>query len=243
MNRKIKTLSAVVGCWLLLWAVVFHDALLSAVDVWLANDTFNHCFLVVPGVLYAVWQQRGAVLARAPGYSWLGALGVAAVIFVYALGQAAYVELLQHLAIFGMLPAMALFLFGGEVLEGFAFTMIVGVISGTYSTIFIAAAAAIVISVPTPILPFASRFKVLGTNVQAPSANAMAYRPVTTDPEASLRSAVKPAIRKRPARAANRSSVTSHNRSGSCSSSSPSSSRGSSCAQQASVTVLLPQSS
>ena len=40
----------------------------------------------------------------------------------------------------------ALFLFGGEVLEGFAFTMIVGVISGTYSTIFIAAAAAIVIS-------------------------------------------------------------------------------------------------
>ena len=41
---------------------------------------------------------------------------------------------------------LALFVFGGEVLRGFAFTMIVGVISGTYSTIFIAAAAAIVIS-------------------------------------------------------------------------------------------------
>ena len=40
---------------------------------------------------------------------------MAAVIFVYALGQAAYVELLQHLAIFGMLPAMALFLFGWRV--------------------------------------------------------------------------------------------------------------------------------
>jgi preprotein translocase subunit SecF len=37
----------------------------------------------------------------------------------------------------------ALFLFGGEVLEGFAFTMMVGIISGTYSTIFIAAAIAI----------------------------------------------------------------------------------------------------
>ena len=45
-----------------------------------------------------------------------------------------------------LFTVMALFLFGGEVLEGFAFTMIVGVISGTYSTIFIAAAAAIVIS-------------------------------------------------------------------------------------------------
>ena len=45
-----------------------------------------------------------------------------------------------------LFAVLALYLFGGEVLKGFAFTMIIGVISGTYSTIFIAAAAAIVIS-------------------------------------------------------------------------------------------------
>ena len=39
-----------------------------------------------------------------------------------------------------LLSVIALFLFGGEVLEGFAFTMMVGIISGTYSTVFIAAA-------------------------------------------------------------------------------------------------------
>ena len=39
-----------------------------------------------------------------------------------------------------LLTALALFLFGGEVLEGFAFTMIVGIITGTYSSVFIAAA-------------------------------------------------------------------------------------------------------
>lgn len=42
-----------------------------------------------------------------------------------------------------LLSVVALFLFGGEVLKGFAFTMIVGIISGTYSTVFIAAAIAI----------------------------------------------------------------------------------------------------
>jgi preprotein translocase subunit SecF len=42
-----------------------------------------------------------------------------------------------------LLSVLALYLFGGAVLEGFAFTMIVGIISGTYSTIFIAAAIAI----------------------------------------------------------------------------------------------------
>jgi preprotein translocase subunit SecF len=41
---------------------------------------------------------------------------------------------------------LALFLFGGEVLEGFAFTMLVGIVSGTYSTVFIAAAIAIILS-------------------------------------------------------------------------------------------------
>jgi len=43
------------------------------------------------------------------------------------------------------LAVMALYLFGGEVLRGFAFTMLVGIISGTYSTIFIAAAIAIIL--------------------------------------------------------------------------------------------------
>lgn len=41
---------------------------------------------------------------------------------------------------------LALYVFGGEVLRGFAFTMLVGVLSGTYSTIFIAASIAILIT-------------------------------------------------------------------------------------------------
>jgi preprotein translocase subunit SecF len=44
------------------------------------------------------------------------------------------------------LAVLALYLFGGEVLKGFAFAMLVGVITGTYSTIFIAAAVAIILS-------------------------------------------------------------------------------------------------
>jgi preprotein translocase subunit SecF len=44
------------------------------------------------------------------------------------------------------LAVLSLFIFGGEVLEGFAFTMIVGIITGTYSTVFIASAVAILLS-------------------------------------------------------------------------------------------------
>jgi len=43
-----------------------------------------------------------------------------------------------------LLSVLALFFFGGEVLHGFAFTMLVGVIVGTYSSVFIAAAIVII---------------------------------------------------------------------------------------------------
>jgi len=45
-----------------------------------------------------------------------------------------------------LLAVLSLYLFGGEVLKGFAFAMIVGVIAGTYSTMYVASAIAIVLS-------------------------------------------------------------------------------------------------
>jgi len=44
------------------------------------------------------------------------------------------------------LSVLALYLFGGEALSGFSFTMLVGIVSGTYSTVFIASAIAIILS-------------------------------------------------------------------------------------------------
>ncbi len=43
-----------------------------------------------------------------------------------------------------LMSVLALYLFGGEVLRGFAFTMLVGVITGTYSSVFIAAAIVVI---------------------------------------------------------------------------------------------------
>jgi preprotein translocase subunit SecF len=43
------------------------------------------------------------------------------------------------------LAVLSLYLFGGEVLHGFAFTMLVGIVTGTYSTVFIASSVAVLI--------------------------------------------------------------------------------------------------
>ncbi len=44
------------------------------------------------------------------------------------------------------LAVLALYVFGGEALRGFAFTMLVGIVAGTYSTVFIASSIAILLS-------------------------------------------------------------------------------------------------
>ena len=49
------------------------------------------------------------------------------------------------------LAVTSLFVLGGEVLRGFAFSMLVGIAAGTYSTVFIAAAIAIVLSKRQPV--------------------------------------------------------------------------------------------
>jgi preprotein translocase subunit SecF len=41
---------------------------------------------------------------------------------------------------------VALYVFGGEALRGFAFTMLVGIVAGTYSTVFIASATAVLLT-------------------------------------------------------------------------------------------------
>ncbi|MGE3274675.1 MAG: protein translocase subunit SecF [Vicinamibacterales bacterium] len=45
-----------------------------------------------------------------------------------------------------LIAVIALYVLGGEVLKGFAFTMIVGIITGTYSSVFIASALAVILS-------------------------------------------------------------------------------------------------
>src|SRR5829696_6956191 len=66
-----------------------------------------------------------------------------------------------------LLAVTALYFFGGEVLKGFAFTMIVGIITGTYSSVFIAAAIVVIwqrrapvkVAPATPVAPTAAAKK------------------------------------------------------------------------------------
>jgi preprotein translocase subunit SecF len=68
-----------------------------------------------------------------------------------------------------LLATGALLVFGGDVLRGFAFTLIVGLISGTYSTVFIAVAVVSVWRGRGPMRAAARAPAALATTPQQPT--------------------------------------------------------------------------
>ncbi|WP_045856656.1 exosortase A [Teredinibacter purpureus] len=107
--------------WFVFWVAITQAGLLSAMSVWYINDTYNHCFFILPGALYMFWQQRGALCAQAPQFSIVGGLGVLSLLMMYALGQAAYIDIFQHIAIFAMIPAVVLMMFGWRIVRKIVF--------------------------------------------------------------------------------------------------------------------------
>jgi len=68
-----------------------------------------------------------------------------------------------------LLSVLALFFFGGEVLHGFAFTMLVGIITGTYSSVFIAAGIVLIWQGRQQVTAAAGRPATAGATAPAPA--------------------------------------------------------------------------
>jgi SecD/SecF fusion protein len=60
-----------------------------------------------------------------------------------------------HLTV--LIVLLILFFFGGEVLRGFSFALIIGVVFGTYSSIFVATPLVIDLTKDKPVVPIAQK--------------------------------------------------------------------------------------
>jgi SecD/SecF fusion protein len=84
-----------------------------------------------------------------------------------------------------MLPVLALFLFGGETLKDFAFALLVGTLSGTYSSVFIAGPVLVHWKEREPV--YATRFRRIREALGAVPAYAVATAGAPVDVEPSKR--------------------------------------------------------
>jgi exosortase A len=86
------------------WILIFWQGIITAVDIWIASDIFNHCLFVLPGVGYLIYLKRNELNLDylKPNYFVLP-LCVGS-LTIYAVGLAGDVQLFMHVATFTFLP-------------------------------------------------------------------------------------------------------------------------------------------
>ncbi|HWU54372.1 MAG TPA: exosortase A [Rhizomicrobium sp.] len=97
---------ATLSILLALTLVIFQEAVSAAVKVWWVSPTYSHCFLIVPIVLWLVWEKRAALAATAPALFPQALLLTPLLGLMWWMGQLAAINEVQQYAIVGMMQVL-----------------------------------------------------------------------------------------------------------------------------------------
>ncbi len=89
-----------------MWALLVHEALYSAGVIWIGNEIFNHCALVIPACIYLIWERRKEIDWASATSSNLAVFFLFGQLLLFLLGVAGDIKLFQHVAVFAMLPTL-----------------------------------------------------------------------------------------------------------------------------------------
>lgn len=84
---------------------------------WLGNSTYSHGILIFPISAFLLWQARDSLSQVPPSSDWFGAVLFAGFVFVWLIGDAASVQLLQQAALVGMVQSLFWAIFGFRVVR------------------------------------------------------------------------------------------------------------------------------
>ena len=114
VNKAFSVRMVPVVLVLVAWAVVFHQGLFTAMDIWYNSDIFNHCLFVIPGSFFLIYLKRRALLAQPVKPNYWVILFILPAIALYAIGLAGDVQLFMHAAMFGLLPVLIWMVLGNK---------------------------------------------------------------------------------------------------------------------------------
>lgn len=121
INLIVKGLPIVII--FLAWFYTYSQGITTAIDVWSVSEIFNHCFLVIPGALFLMYQKRTSLLEQ-PFFAnfWLlfPLMGTSA---LYIFGYVGDIRLFMHIATFVSLPLLIWFVIGNQAAKTIRFPL------------------------------------------------------------------------------------------------------------------------
>jgi exosortase A len=96
------------------WGAFSLDGLTTAIEIWSVSEIFQHCFFVVPGALYLIWQERQYLRQIPMRPAWQALPFIIGQIVLYVVGVAGDIQLFMHVATFSMLPTLIWLVIGNR---------------------------------------------------------------------------------------------------------------------------------
>lgn len=123
MPFQNKSFYFVVGLALLVWIAIFYQGVLTAIDVWIVSEIFNHCLFVIPFSLYLIYQKKHTLSLHEIKSSLLPLIPLVGAIFVQLFALIGDIKILMHIATFTSLPLLIWLLLGNEIAKKLSFPL------------------------------------------------------------------------------------------------------------------------
>lgn len=106
-----------------LWLALFWQTTLSAINIWATSETFAHGFMILPIIVWLLWQDRTNFLELKAQTSFTGALLCIMFVLLWLLGQALEVTVFSQLGLFGGIAASHWMIFGTGFAKRYKFPL------------------------------------------------------------------------------------------------------------------------
>jgi exosortase A len=108
---------AALGVLLLFTLAAFRSSVSAAVQVWQVSPTYSHCFLIVPIIVWLIWEKRDALAMLAPGMAPRALFFIPLFTLGWWLGELAAINEVQQYAVVGIMQALIVALLGVNVVR------------------------------------------------------------------------------------------------------------------------------
>tara|TARA_R110001592_G_scaffold59205_6_gene179675 strand:+ start:6166 stop:7650 length:1485 start_codon:yes stop_codon:yes gene_type:complete len=105
------------------WFYTYNQGINTAINIWIISEIFNHCFLVIPGAFFLIYQKK-AQLVQQPFVAnyWLF-LPLVGALILYTFGLVGDIRLFMHIATFISLPLLIWLIIGNQAAKVIAFPL------------------------------------------------------------------------------------------------------------------------
>src|SRR5678816_1574240 len=104
-------------------SIVLWPTTRSMVEIWKHSSAYGHCYLVIPVAVWMAWRESSALASVPLSPFWLGLVVIAAIGFVWLLGELASVAVVTQFAAIGLVVATVLTVFGRTWARQLAFPL------------------------------------------------------------------------------------------------------------------------